>query len=208
MPNKIQAPMSVEISVSDPFAAKRVYNIPNGPESTFGDDSDKRKLGMCCGIFMLILLSVLPITVLAYAGTYRHNVMCNPVTINVTNSITNVTTQVMYDSEPRLGSTIGIETWLIVEGVTQLIFAIVVATLVAAMCSNMDITICASGCVSMLISVFNLAWTITGSVMFWRDCPNTTPSNINTFMWIILIIELIIVAPLAFIIVGLGGFKK
>ncbi len=30
--------------------------------------------------------------------------------------------------------------------------------------------------------IFNIIWTICGSIMFWRDCIDSEPSNINTLM--------------------------
>jgi hypothetical protein len=38
-----------------------------------------------------------------------------------------------------------------------------------------------------IISVFNLGWLILGSILFWRDCYNLSPSSINILMWVSLI---------------------
>ena len=40
---------------------------------------------------------------------------------------------------------------------------------------------------SLILGFFRLAWIITGSVMFWRDCQEVRPIEVNTMMWITLI---------------------
>ena len=42
-------------------------------------------------------------------------------------------------------------------------------------------------CTSSLILLFKFCWLITGSVMFWNDCPSTNPSTVNIILWIVLI---------------------
>uniref|UniRef100_A0A6C0ECL6 Uncharacterized protein n=1 Tax=viral metagenome TaxID=1070528 RepID=A0A6C0ECL6_9ZZZZ len=37
--------------------------------------------------------------------------------------------------------------------------------------------------------IFNFAWLIVGSIIFWRDCVHVNPSEVNTIMWVVLLIK-------------------
>lgn len=44
-----------------------------------------------------------------------------------------------------------------------------------------------------LISLFSLIWLIIGSVIFWRDCPDCDPQEINQFLYVTLIINYVVI---------------
>jgi hypothetical protein len=46
-------------------------------------------------------------------------------------------------------------------------------------------------CVTALYVVtglFNFVWLILGSILFWRDCPNVKPQNLNFYLWFTLVV--------------------
>ena len=59
-----------------------------------------------------------------------------------------------------------------------------------------------------LASLFNMAWVIVGSVMFWRDCLKIVPVEINDLMWATLLINIIMCFICNFSLGLYGGMKK
>lgn len=113
------------------------------------------------------ILFSLPIAELIMATKYSDNMVCN-------------------------SSFISPYVWLIVEGVTGLIFSICILiisihsyvnnknTLNSVLAQWFNIPL-------IIIFLFNCAWIIIGSVMFLRDCIDIEPKAINTIFWTTLI---------------------
>ena len=90
------------------------------------------------------------------------------------------------------------DVFLIVEGVVM--FSEIITLIVTSYASNVllsenpphmvefwNFSCVLSYCLLILCCMFNIAWIIIGSVMFWRDCYHIQPKEINTMMWITLI---------------------
>ena len=86
---------------------------------------------------------------------------------------------------------VNITTWLMIKSITvALIFGVLFIILNSGKDSACRFIFRTIGSVLVL---FNLVWLIIGSIMFWKDCPKLTPTLLNTYMWINLIIGFIIV---------------
>lgn len=151
------------------------------------------------GIFFFVLsliycafALVLPIVDLAYAGK-TNMVFCEP--IKYINN-TNVSEGTFPPGDTRLGSSIGIKTWLIVHGAIGVFETVYVVFLFSTVIlannsfnSNNDpdnyiIAYCGSMCFFVLMILFRFSWLIVGAVMFWRGCYNTGPKiNLFTFLY-------------------------
>ena len=120
---------------------------------------------VCIFVTFIALYYTLPIVQLAYGNHYKDSV------------------------EATCNSTIAVSipTWLIVEGsvgigfVTSLIIFMLSAFSESAAMFLMLVPI-------ILIGLFQFAWLIVGSVLFWRDCYHVMPDSLNQLMWASLII--------------------
>lgn len=128
-----------------------------------------------CVIFLIVFLClcdiVLPIVVISYGAHFKDQIECG----NTSSSLIN---------------DIGISDWMIIHGVFGLFdfFSVLFVAFTLCMCKN------ESDCVSIVIIIiscfvcfFRFAWLIVGSVMFWRDCFNLKPEEVNSLMWACLI---------------------
>ena len=75
--------------------------------------------------------------------------------------------------------------WLIIKG-TSFIITLITAILYINSGNN---SLCKYTSLTFLtiLNLFHLPWLIVGSILFWRDCPDVSPSIVNTTMWISLI---------------------
>lgn len=92
-------------------------------------------------------------------------------------------------------SFIGISDWLIVKGSTM-IGTVFIGLLMVGFTNHYAVynKACSALCalllyiLYMLLLLFETIWLIVGSVIFWRDCINITPSSVNDLMWASLIV--------------------
>ncbi|ATZ81093.1 hypothetical protein BMW23_1049 [Bodo saltans virus] len=122
--------------------------------------------------------------------------------------ITQLVMQNMYADQMDCKSFVPPRTWLIVEGVTSIVNVALLFFIIAGALTQKKVLILAAGIASIpsiFLSMFKFAWLIVGSVMFWRDCSNMNPTQINTLMWCSLIIGYV---SLAFGICGRKSTQK
>jgi hypothetical protein len=102
--------------------------------------------------------------------------------------ITEITFGIGFMNEVNCESIVSIPIWLIVKGSVK-----TVSTIAGLSYHLMDIkSLCAYFLfIHIVCNMFLLAWVILGSIIFWRDCPNLEPKNVNTLMWFSLILEII-----------------
>ncbi len=112
---------------------------------------------------MLVCLLALPVSEMTLAILYRNEIVCH------TDLYVNV-----FE-------------WLIVK--SSISIGILLSFFILVILSNNE-TCCYSfvTIIYYLVSIFNLGWLIFGSILFWRDCYNLSPSVINILMWFSLII--------------------
>lgn len=99
------------------------------------------------------------------------------------------------DIENCVSEVISIKTWLLVDGINNLILGAIVFLILLTWTSNNDennnniYPIAIIMFIPLyILSTFQVAWLIVGSIMFWRDCPNLEPTRLNDFMYAVLII--------------------
>lgn len=168
----------------------------------------------CCIIFVLASLT-LPIVILAYTENFKTEIICMQPKSNITviplppspqnsSNNTNTTfspqiTQTTFTAPaPKhtdLVDTIGIYKWLIVHGAIGIFEVVnVIIYFVSSFLTETNVGVCSwitSLCLMIMIALFRFSWLIVGAVMFWRDCPNLYPSQMNDLMWATLIIGFI-----------------
>jgi len=94
----------------------------------------------------------------------------------------------------HLESDIGIKTWLHVSGGVgcgigiYIILSPLIANTLQKYTNKIDSFLFGFGVVILL---FNFAWNIVGSVLFWQHCINKLPETLNNFMYARLIISYI-----------------
>ena len=86
-----------------------------------------------------------------------------------------------------------LKTWLLVQAYVMIGIAAVLllAAIVACVAPTVGAVIAGFGfCLLILYSLFNIAWTIVGAVMFWGelDPAGTCKTGLTVYMWIILIL--------------------
>lgn len=83
-------------------------------------------------------------------------------------------------------------TWMLIEGIVGIFFkGLYGVNFVMYMYDKRDgITILVMP--MYMLAIFNFAWTITGAVMFWRNCIDLETKSMNDFYWTILIINIVI----------------
>jgi hypothetical protein len=151
--------------------------------------------------------AVISLFLILYSKNYmNYNIVCTAAyneTINITNTsiplsncITLVGDYCTIHHEASLGSFLSIISWMTVSGTTTFVFSFI-KPIIHYIISFLEIKFHYDVYVKCdyykIYGIFNLftlfffAWTITGAVLFWRDCKNLQPQNVNTFMWICLI---------------------
>lgn len=134
---------------------------------------------LCCSLFgLLVALMVsawliLPIIELHFGTKYSGQDICNS-TIPIT-----------------------IPQWLIVSGVNGVVYVFYLCLTLCALPALLydcgvgcSICLVGFGCSISLISItFNIAWNIIGSIIFWKDCINLQPKELNIMMWCALFIN-------------------
>jgi hypothetical protein len=103
--------------------------------------------------------------------------------------ITEITFGIGFRNEVNCESLVTIPLWLILQGSVK-----TVSTIAGLSYFLMDVkSLCAYFLffIHIVCNMFLLGWVILGSIIFWRDCPNLEPKNVNTLMWFSLILEII-----------------
>ncbi len=90
---------------------------------------------------------------------------------------------ILYFNQINCISDVGVslDIWLIVKGSTSILTICTVGTVLYLQ------SIFTLPCI-YLFQLFNLAWLILGSVIFWRYCSNLIPDSINILMYVSLIL--------------------
>jgi hypothetical protein len=140
-------------------------------------------IGMCTGmivILALVLMFALPSAEIHIATNYASQVTC----------------------ESSVG--VSFKAWLLVKGIVGILSvptALVIVLTMALGKAAMDkipligiLLLLSSSFVLWIISAFNFAWLIIGAVIFWRDCKNLDPLEVNNMMWASLIIGFVFLA--------------
>lgn len=78
---------------------------------------------------------------------------------------------------------LSMSTWLKVSGSVEL--TTITFFLICLILKTKGLMMCVLG----ISQIFSLTWLITGSILFWRDCPNIQPSDLNNLMWATLMIK-------------------
>ena len=102
---------------------------------------------------------------------------------------------VMYPHDHNCDSFVGVSDWLIIKG-SMMLATTFSGVLLFGFTNHAALTDSKSSAISALFCfvfyvlgmLFKTAWLIVGSVMFWRDCKDVTPSSLNDMMWASLII--------------------
>ena len=76
---------------------------------------------------------------------------------------------------------IHISQWLIVKAITAITCTLLV-------CLSLTFSKFCAYPILLLNGAFNICWLIVGSIIFWRDCPNVGPPEVNSLMWASLIL--------------------
>jgi hypothetical protein len=103
--------------------------------------------------------------------------------------LTEITFGIGFMNEVNCESLVSIPLWLIVKGSVK-----TVSTIAGVSYYLMDVkSLCACFLIfiHIICNMFLLGWVILGSIIFWRDCPNLEPKNVNTLLWFSLILEII-----------------
>lgn len=137
--------------------------------------------GSVCGIFIIFPFLAMAIASLAMSSHLSSDYTC-----------TNVTAGQKMSS---LESNVSLKNWLIISGSMGLFICysiIMVITFILyseyPMCKVLLIIFGISLVMSL---IFNVSWNIVGSVLFWRDCLNKVPDDVNDYMYARLIISYI-----------------
>ena len=86
---------------------------------------------------------------------------------------------------------ISIPLWLLVKGAVKIFSSILI--IVYHLCKRDSFCANFTAIIYIISYLFILIWVIIGTIMFQRDCYNLKPKELNTFMWITLILEIIFV---------------
>jgi hypothetical protein len=190
-------------------------NIPYGYRSQRNSDNFFVFCLLSSGFLFVLASLTLPIVILAFTDNFKLEIRCSAknVNTNVTNAI-NITNASFIPLPPNttfspltltptsqpasvstnLIDTIGIYSWMIAHGVIGIFEVINVSIFVITSFTESDCGIISFG-ISLLFLIlmvlFRFCWLIVGGVMFWRDCPNLYPSQMNDLMWATLIIGFI-----------------
>ena len=140
-----------------------------------------------CVICLAALACTLPIVILAMTRANQNIMTCTPVGAGGT-----APPATPSPSGTNLADTIGVSTWLYVHASVGLLEAVIWVVFVVSLVIFQSLgAMAAVMCLLVLVGLFRLPWLIVGSVMFWRDCPNLYPSQMNGLMWATLILGLI-----------------
>ena len=130
--------------------------------------SDKTEIPICfycCGLCSATILCFLLFGWSSYeifiGYWYKNEIICNS-TMNIT-----------------------LSNWLIIKGSTFIITLLLAITYLnsgkTSLCKYISLT------TLYIFNIFHLPWLIVGTILFWRDCPDVSPTIVNTTMWISLI---------------------
>lgn len=122
---------------------------------------------MLLTLFMLTIFLALPITDIYFGFYYLNDDICNPV-INVS-----------------------IPLWLLVKGAVKIFSSIII--IIYHLCKRNSLCANFTALLYIISNLFLLIWVIIGGITFVRDCYNLKPKELNTFMWITLVLEIIFI---------------
>lgn len=127
---------------------------------------------VCCVLY--------PIS-LGFGIHYKNNIVCR-------NHFENI-------AITKLKNSIGFPLWLILNGVNglQSIQLSVICICAKSCCDkhrfyNIIVLYCTFALIFAIL--FNIVWTIIGSIMFWGGCNDLVPENVRVFYWYTLIIQI------------------
>lgn len=118
-------------------------------------------------LVMLTLFMALPITDIYFGVSYLKDDVCNT-DINVS-----------------------IPLWLLIKGVVKIISSIII--IIYHLCRRNSLCSNFTALLYIISNLFLLVWVTIGGITFVRDCYNLKPKELNTFMWITLVLEIIFV---------------
>jgi hypothetical protein len=84
---------------------------------------------------------------------------------------------------------IPINKWLIIKGIFNLNFIIISTIFVCSDFKSCMYCLCLP--IIIICQIFNFSWLIVGGIVFFRDCPNVVPIEVNTYMYFTLIMGVI-----------------
>lgn len=122
---------------------------------------------MLLTLFMLTIFLALPITDIYFGFYYLNDDICNQV-INVS-----------------------IPLWLLVKGAVKIFSSIII--IIYHLCKRNSLCANFTALLYIISNLFLLIWVIIGGITFVRDCYNLKPKELNTFMWITLVLEIIFI---------------
>uniref|UniRef100_A0A6C0ECC0 Transmembrane protein n=1 Tax=viral metagenome TaxID=1070528 RepID=A0A6C0ECC0_9ZZZZ len=115
-------------------------------------------------------------------------------------SIAELVIATKYENDIDCSSSVGISIyqWLLTDAIVLLLFLapiFILAFLTINIKTKRDNTLIKCDILLLILRllslVFTIAWTIIGSIIFWRDCSHVEPSEVNSIMWAALIIRYI-----------------
>ena len=89
---------------------------------------------------------------------------------------------------------ISIPEWLVIDGSSGLLFYTVFLYIIIYKIiyeDKLSISYIFAVTLFILSSLFKVAWIVVGSILFWRDCININPKQLNSIMWAVLLISII-----------------
>ena len=141
-----------------------------------GSDDNK---GSKCGICIIFPIFIMAIASLAMSSHLSSSHTCANVTAG--------------EKMSSLESNVSLKNWLVISGSMGLLLCVSIVVVLISMACSED-TVCkvllgVFGTSLVLSVIFNFAWNIVGSVLFWRDCLNKVPEAVNDYMFARLIIS-------------------
>lgn len=153
----------------------------------------KNNRGVTCiyvtAIIVLVLFNIPSFVWIGYAVQYKDQITCNPY-VNQTNLTTD-------NSNSNLIKNIGIFPFVLVNSITNFIESIFIFFVIVFLISpNQDdkdyhIRSRCFGCGAVLCEFFRIIWLCVGAYMFWHDCKNLAPIQMNNMIWALLILGFI-----------------
>ena len=122
--------------------------------------------GLCFSLIFLIIIFILfalPFSEIYLGIKYGDRISCSSKIINIP-----------------------LKNWLILKGSITLLNIFSLATVFAF--TDKTIAYYIIYIINIIFSVYNIAWLITGSIIFWGYCKNLEPENINILMYFSLIL--------------------
>jgi hypothetical protein len=88
-------------------------------------------------------------------------------------------------------SIVSIPLWLLVKGATKMFSSIII--IIYHVCQHKSLCANITGVIYIIFTLFLTIWLIFGGIIFIKDCYNLKPKELNTFIWISLVLETIFI---------------